>query len=269
VAGFRTLRERMSGAPDPNEVLPQTVLPHMRQPLLNWLNSCTGDYTPLTWERLCQMLKIDYTGKYPQDAFITAINQDNELLLDAIDARLKFSAWQQIDALELTLKLAGSGWQVNGGNNGLEQVVSEAVRQAALDAIAAAKGSAAGHLKEAWIATYGKSRNPTLAHSEMIRAVESASIPVVTPKDTRATLGTIIGQLSSQAALYTTAGASAKNDGIAGIVAMMQMLWEQQTDRHGASPTIPATRERVEMLMPIAAALVHAFSTGAVRRQKP
>lgn len=102
----------------------------------------------------------------------------------------------------------------------------------------------------------------------MIRAVESAAIPVVTPNDLKATLGTIIGQLDKQGALYTTDGASAANDGVSGIVAMMRMLWEQQTDRHGANPTIPATQDRVEFLLPIAAALVHAFSTGAVRRVK-
>src|SRR5690242_9027153 len=101
----------------------------------------------------------------------------------------------------------------------------------------------------------------------MIRAVESAAVPVVTPKDKKATLGTIIGQMKNQGALYTTGGTSSANDGVSAVVGMMTMLWEQQTDRHGANPTIPATQERVEMLLPVAAALVHMFSTGAVRRR--
>ncbi len=133
-------------------------------------------------------------------------------------------------------------------------------------AIRDAEESAARHLRNAWNQTYGRERNPTHAHAEMIRATESAARPVITPNDTRATLGTLIGQLDGQGSLYTTTGASPANNGVPGIVAMMRVLWQQQTDRHGANPTVPATQGRVEFLLPIASALVHVFSTGAIRR---
>ncbi len=271
MAGFRTLRERMAGPPDPNEVLPLNVLPYMRQPLISWVeDSCPQHDLNEAWMVLAQMLKIDYTNTQPYAAIINALNLDHDLLLDLLDARLKLTrAHRDDNRLRQVLALAGSGWTVSAAGDGLEQVVDKTVRKAAQEAIDKAEASAGQHLKLAWAATHGRNRNPTLAHAEMIRAVESAARPVLTPNDLKATLGTLVGQLNSQASLYTSAGASAANDGVSGLVSIMQMLWQQQTDRHGANPTIPTTQERVEFLLPVAAALVHAFSTGALRRVRP
>lgn len=268
MAGFRTLRQRTSSAPDPDELLPQGILPYMRQPLVEWVvESCPAYGLDGAWMILAQMLKIDYTNSAPREAIITAINKDNDLLLDLVDARLLLSPGHRDNPrLREILWLAGSGWALNAAANGLEQVVDETVRKTAQEAIDKAEASAAQHLKLAWVATYSREQNPTLAQVEMIRAVESAARPVLTPNDRRATLGTLIGQLNSQEPLYTTAGASDANDGMAAVLSMMRVLWQQQTDRHGANPTIPATQERVEFLLPVAAAVVHAFSTGAVRR---
>ncbi len=271
MAGFRSLRERRAGPPDPDEVLPLDVLPHMRQPLVDWLTS-SCQYQAELWSVLCRMLKIDYTSAYPHDAIIKRANADNDILLDLVDARLKVGnvasnvgAYLDVRELEMTLALAGSGWRVNDSRDGLEQVVDEAVRATAQAAIATADASAATHLAKAWSETFGKDKNPAHAHAEMIKAVESAAIPVVTPNNTKATLGTLIGQLAAQGSRYTTSGESAANDGVEAVVAMMKVVWQQQTDRHGANPTIPATQDRVEFLLPIAAALVHAFSNGHVR----
>lgn len=268
MAGFRSLRECRAGEPDPSEVLPLSVLPYMRQPLMDWLDDvCQGRFIRVNyWTLLCQMLKIDYAGRVPHTALVGAVNEDNDLLLDLVHARLKLGNLEgHIEQLKMTLFLAGSGWRVNSSENGLEEVVNDTVREVVEAGIRQSADSPSGHLASAWEAVFGRSKNPTMAHAEMIRAVESASIPVVTPGDSKATLGKIIGQLDGQGILYVTTGASDANDGIAGIVAMMRMLWQQQTDRHGANPTIAATQERVEFLLPVAAALVHAFSTGAVR----
>jgi len=273
VAGFRSLRERLGGAPNPDEVLPLHVPPHMRQPTMHWLEGvCDRPYASMQsgrWALLCQMLKIDYTAKYPYDAIVEAVNQDNDVLLDLLDARLKLRGMfsEQLNDLGRRLLLAGSGWRINDTSDGLEQVVDDTVRATTLAALREGEQSASQHLANAWSETFGRDKNRTQAHAEMIRAVESAAVPIVTPNDRKATLGTVIGQLEAQGSLYSTAGASPANDGVAAVVSMMKLLWQQQqTDRHGANPTIPATQERVEFLLPVAAALVHAFSTGAVRR---
>lgn len=264
MAGFRSLSERTAGTPSPDEVLPLDVLPYMRAPLWGWL----VENAQHRWETLAQMLKVDYSTASSSNTILKEINVDRNFLLDVVDARLSMGSldWQSIRALQNVLFLAGSGWRVSDSQDGLEQVVNETVG-AVVKIAAAAEGSAGDHLAAAWAATYSKNRNPTHAHGEMIRAVESAARPVVTPKNHKATLGTLIGQLKAQGSLYKTTGSSAANDGVAATLAMMEVLWQQQTDRHGANPTTPATQGRVEFLMPIAAALVHAFDTGAVHRK--
>ncbi len=260
----------MAGGPDPNEVLSLRVEPHLNQPLRTWLaEACDDDYgSPDRWDVLAQALQIDYTGRHSRDAIMHAVDADIDLILDLVDFRLKLgTVWDQYESLTNILILGGSGYRLTDGKDGLEQVVDDTVRAAALAAMDAAEPSAAEHLRKAWAATHSRNRNPTQAHAEMVKAVESASRPVVTPNNDKATLGTIIGQMTGQAALYSTVGASRADDGIAAVVAMMQVVWRQQTDRHGANPTIPATQGRVEFLLPVTAALVHAFSTGAVFRK--
>ncbi len=260
----------MAGGPDPNEVLSLRVEPHLNQPLWTWLaKACDDDYaSPERWDVLAQALQIDYTGRLSRNAIALAVDADIDLILDLVDFRLKLgTGWEHQASLTDILFLGGSGYRLTDGKDGLEQVIDGTVRTAALAAMDAAEPSAAEHLREAWAATYSRNRNPTQAHAEMVKAVESASRPVVTPNDVKATLGTIIGQMTSQAALYSTVGASSTDDGIAAVVAMMQVVWRQQTDRHGANPTTPATHGRVEFLLPVTAALVHAFSTGAVVRK--
>lgn len=271
MAGFRSLRQRMAGGPDPKEVLPLGVEPHLKQPLWTWLeHTCNGDSygSSGSWDQLAQALRIDYTGERSHDAVMAAAGADTDLLLDLVDFRLALGTeWSESSSLTDILFLCGSGYRLTDDTRALEQVVDDTVRAAALAAMDVAEASAAGHLREAWAATHSRNRNPTQAHAEMVKAVESASRPVVTPKDDKATLGKIIGQMTSQAALFSTVGASDADDGIAAVAAMMQMVWRQQTDRHGANPTIPATQARVEFLLPVTAALVHAFSTGAILRK--
>jgi len=261
----------MAGGPDPNEVLPLRVEPHLKQPLWTWLEeTCNDGYhgSPGQWDLLAQALRIDYTGKLSHDAILRAVEADTDLLLDLVDFRLALGTeWTESTSLTNILFLCGSGYRLTDETRGLEQVIDDTVRAAAIAVMDAAEPSAAEHLREAWAATLSRNRNPTQAHAEMVKAVESASRPVVTPNNDKATLGTIIGQMKSQPALYSTVGASSADDGIAAIVAMMQVIWRQQTDRHGANPTTPATQGRVEFLLPVTAALVNAFSTGAVFRK--
>jgi hypothetical protein len=264
----------MSGAPNPDEVLPLKVEPHMRQPLFDSFEKmCRSVYGPDVemWRLIAQMLKVDYSGKPPEQALVEAVNRDNDLLLDMIDARLKLNPvgtgyGKEVEELTTALKLGGSGWCVNNSYDGLEQVIDDTTRTIIIKTITDARSSASCHLAKAWELVYGRNKNPTAAHNEMIRAVESASIPALTPRDVKATLGTIIGHLKSQGHLYSTIGASETNNGVVGVTSMMEMLWQQQTDRHGSESTISATQERVEQLLPIAAALTHIFSISAIYR---
>jgi hypothetical protein len=57
------------------------------------------------------------------------------------------------------------------------------------------RDEAGEHLDDAWKAAFGRDPNPSVAYSQAIKAVEAAAIPVVTPSDSLATLGRVIGQL--------------------------------------------------------------------------
>ena len=45
---------------------------------------------------------------------------------------------------------------------------------------------------------YGLHPNPTMAFSQAIKAVEDAAIPVVIPKSSKATLGTVVNAIYNQ-----------------------------------------------------------------------
>jgi hypothetical protein len=266
MAGFRPLRQRLAD-PDAEEVLSLTVPSYMIVPIIKWMDQVTG--SAATWDHLALLLRLTSRGD-GRTAVHQAVAQDRDLLLDLVDARLSLGtlgySTGSLRKVQDVLTAGGSGWRVTDELSGLQQVVDPTLSAVVKDATSTAE-SASEHLARAWAETYSKTPNPTLAHAEMIKAVECAAARVLTPKDPRATLGTLIGQISNQGHLYATAGSAPANDGVEVVHQMMRVLWEQQTDRHGATtPTVPATQQRVEFLVPIAAALVHAFEGGRITR---
>lgn len=168
-------------------------------------------------------------------------------------------------ALEKILRLGGSLWRVVGDH--LEARVEDAVREAVERAKKeTAATSAATHLNSAWLACYGRNPNPGLAYSEAIKAVEAAAAPAISPKDLKATLGTMLGQLRPTTALWRFAIAPHTMDRV---INAMEILWDGQTDRHGGNrPTAEITQEAAQAAVLLAATLVHWFATGAVTRRQ-
>jgi hypothetical protein len=81
------------------------------------------------------------------------------------------------------------------------------------------------------------------AYSEAIKAVESAAHSVIQPRNTKATLGTMLGELRTARHKFGTALVTAAGkDPILPVEEMMRALWEGQTSRHGAqTATVPET----------------------------
>jgi hypothetical protein len=170
-------------------------------------------------------------------------------------------------ALNETLELSGSTWRVDLDSNArLERRVDATVQDAvarSVETSTATNRSASEHLRLAWQAAYGRQPDPTAAYSQAIKAVESAAAPMVTPNDTRATLGTILRELSKPPARWTFAIQPGARDVV---VAMMKCLWEGQVDRHGGiTPTPEVTQDAAEAAVHMAVTLVHWFTGGAVR----
>ncbi|MFD0723711.1 hypothetical protein [Streptomyces globosus] len=127
----------------------------------------------------------------------------------------------------------------------------------------AAAGPAADHLATAWQAAYGRSPDPVPAYSESIKAVEAAAHAVVQPNNSKAPLGTMLGEIKNARHKFAAAIPSPGGDPIAPAEAMMRALWEGQTSRHGGqTPTAPETLEAAQAGVHLAATLVQWFVSG-------
>jgi hypothetical protein len=171
------------------------------------------------------------------------------------------------DTLDDYFREAGSKWCVSATRDALEErVATEAMRRAA--ELITTNTRAAQHLGEAWHATYGRNPNPSHAYREAIRAVEATAIPVVSPKNAKATLGTVIADMRNAPQKRTVVLNPAKGDPVQHVIGMMELLWTAQIDRHGtADESVPlsVTREEAEAAVHLALTLTHWFQIGLVR----
>jgi hypothetical protein len=140
---------------------------------------------------------------------------------------------------------------------------------AAAQAQTSLPGNASGHLGKAWAAAFGREPDPSAAYSETVKAVEAAAIPVVLPNDSLATLGKVVAQMRANPQKYTVVfsrGASpAKGTTLSPlevVIALADLLWSNQTDRHAAAdpqPAVPVTQAQAELAVNMAVTLVHTF----------
>jgi hypothetical protein len=187
------------------------------------------------------------------------------LLLDMIDAALADGVEEKdANELERLLTDGGSAWRVADDSNSLQRRVNPSAIEAFRTL---AEGVAATHLSVAWAAAYGRNPIPSRAYSEAIKAVEAATIPVVLPRDRMATLGKVIGELRHHPERWRLAVRTPEGGtDISTLLAMLRLLWEGQTDRHGTSTApVPVTAEAAESAVHLAVTLVQWFHSGAVR----
>src|SRR5207248_1978772 len=97
-------------------------------------------------------------------------------------------------------------------------------------------GRAAEHLRSAWANTYGRDPSPSKAYGDAVRAVEAAAKPVISPKNSRTTLGTLIRDIRAKPGKWTVTLVKGAGSAAVGVlVEMMDLLWQGQHDRHGTS----------------------------------
>ncbi|MBX9151808.1 hypothetical protein HCG77_28960 [Rhodococcus qingshengii] len=165
---------------------------------------------------------------------------------------------------------AGSAWKVGvrAGRLGLEKRVPEGV-QVAAESTFAITGNAGRQLAEAWAAAFGVDPDPSKAYSRAVKAVEDAAIPVVSPLNGNATLGTVIRDIENQGDHKLPMTREHPN-AIQGdvLVGMLRVLWVGQHDRHGNSALPPVSQEEAEAAVVLAVTLVDWFATGKIKRRK-
>jgi hypothetical protein len=176
----------------------------------------------------------------------------------------------KLDELEAMLCGASSEWTVGGDEHGVPELqhrtdptVTVAVRTSAGDG-----SRPAHHLATAWSKVYGQHPDPSAGYAAAVKAVEAAATPVVSPNNTRATLGTLIRDIRAGPHKWKTVlEPSNGGSGVSEVIGMMELLWTSQLDRHGSSsPGAPlsVSAPEAEAVVHLAATLVHLFQSGAI-----
>jgi hypothetical protein len=290
-SAWQSFSGRQQGLPA-SEVLHEGVPDHLEHPMRAWIYSALqrGGAQQVAL-RLEIQIRPDWTprGDY---AWYLANALPALQLLDVIDAILGVGGpWPALDPLdppfgdiegeraahmrwELEVMLAEgrSAYRVNDTGDGLTTRVAQASTKAFQSVVASASqaskaGSAADLLRTAWDALYVLHPDAPKAYRHAVSAVEAAAAATIEPKNSKATLGTMLGQLRSHRQQYLLAipGPSGTG-GITPLIEMMTLLWEGQTSRHGSQAAIRMeTREEAEMAVHLAVVLVHWFTTGAVQ----
>ena len=176
----------------------------------------------------------------------------------------------EIAQLQLVLVECGSAWAVGErmGKVGIVKRLPEGVSTAAEEIFQT--GDAGKRLAGAWLSAFGVNPDPEAAYSRAVKAVEDAAIPVVSPKNTGATLGTIIRDIKQNSNFklpHLREHPEAQTHNV--LLSMLQMLWTGQHDRHGGPSSVPVpnvTQDEAEAAVTLAVTLVGWFVTGKVQK---
>ncbi len=145
--------------------------------------------------------------------------------------------------LNAVLERGWSAWKVGirSGRPGLVRRVPGGV-QIAADSVMARAGRAGVRLAKTWEELYGVLPNASEAYRLAILAVEDAAVPIISPNNPNATLGTVLKQIEDQKQWRLPMDREhVKAPPGEVLVGMMRMLWHGQHDRHGGQPSAPAT----------------------------
>ena len=124
----------------------------------------------------------------------------------------------------------------------------------------------ARHLGDAWRKGWGRNPEASGAYNDAVRAVEAAYTPIVSPKNERATLGTVIADITNKPSKFRVRlQADEPEENVARLVSMLQMLWKSQLDRHGTSDEevpLNVSLEEAQDAVALATTLVHLAEQG-------
>lgn len=120
---------------------------------------------------------------------------------------------------------------------------------------------AADHMKDAWFSLAGRSPNADYAYSEAVKAVEAAAKPVVSPKNAKTTLGTIIRDLRSAPQNFAF-----ELGEVSHVIELMNDMWTTNLRHADEDAPKEHTQEEADAAVHLALTLVRWFAGGAVRR---
>lgn len=194
---------------------------------------------------------------------------NDEFFLDVVDGALQFHGREHMgERLIRVLGTAGSVWTVAEDYKGLVRVVTDEVQVTCGVATSVADGITA-ELREAWTNAFGRNGDPSDAWDHAIKAVESVLIPTIMPKNAKATLGSVLGELRSQGQMWKFILPGKDADfAVAPLLGLLEAVWPN-VDRHGgaASPRTPTERE-ARAVVTLAATIVQWHREGGVLQRR-
>ncbi|WIB13308.1 hypothetical protein [Curtobacterium sp. MCPF17_052] len=104
--------------------------------------------------------------------------------------------------------------------------------------------------------------DPEEAYEKAVKAVEEVAAPVVSPKNSLTTLGTIIRDMKAQQDWAIDLPGRATDVPIP----LAEALWSGQESRHGGNGYRRPTQGEAETAVILSVTLVQLFSSGSVRR---
>lgn len=254
--------------------LPPWLMPTVRR-LLDSVHESKARYTdemsPLIYEfdrlrRGTQPLGPEVSSLYLGS--VIARRGDEQLALEIIDYLLH-KGLLPAELIKTLFEQAGSKWTATapgrrGGKAGLVERVPDGVRESAEAAMALP--SSGSLLSEAWHAAFGRNPDPEEAYEKAIKAVEAAGVSVVSPNNTKATLGTMIINMRDQKDWRLPTSVPGREQGHDVVLKMAEALWNRQGSRHGGNDYVKPTQEQAEAALLLAVPLVHYFERGIVVR---
>ncbi len=233
-------------------------------------------------QRKCRIESLSWSNgaESATHSLLQRMANDDELALEVVNLLVFYAS--QTDSmyrrgevafdLEVMLATAGSAWTVAGESEEplrLERRVPSEVRDRYVEV--SAKGRAGGHLQVAWREMYGRNPDPSAAYREAVRAVEAAGTPIISPNNSRTTLGTMIRDFRAKPDKWDVPLGSTAEQGRDVLLKMMEGVWHGQSDRHGTpdeEAPISVTPEEAEAALHAAITLVHLFWSGLVAHKR-
>lgn len=189
---------------------------------------------------LCKRLRDDTTTVAVEERIVAQIVGMREMLAEA-------RSIYDVD------EIAGDTW-------GLVLRVDSTV-QAQAEGVLEAPGTPADYLRKAWHACYDLHPDNEAAFDKAIEAIEAAARPVITPDNTRATLGTMIRDLRTKPSKWVTTLGTVEQ-----LNERLHALWSIQP-RHGTpdpNEVREVSRDQAVACVHEAVTLVHAFTNGYI-----
>lgn len=172
--------------------------------------------------------------------------------------------------LDRILRESGAAWEVRGVENRLQYFLErriDATTSAVLSTLTSEGTPEARHLAEARRHAFGQSPQPGKAYDEAVKAVEAVTIPVVLPNDQQATLGKVIGEIRNDPTRWTSSLTEPTAKGMSPVevvIAMLDMLWRNETERH--APVVAIPQGQAESAVHLSLTLVQLFRSGAITK---